>query len=77
MEFETAKKFIDLILDNNEATAQYIDALKRDVEERIGGKLYSHGDFTKLANEIFEEFVSTTCPIRISSPIVQMDALII
>ena len=29
------------------------------------------------ASEIFEEFVSTTCPIRISSPIVQMDALII
>jgi hypothetical protein len=44
-------------------TAQYIDALKRDVEERIGGKLYSHGDFTKLANEVFEmtkEMISAT-----------------
>lgn len=25
------------------------------MEGRIGGKPYSHGDFTKLANEIFEE----------------------
>ena len=35
--------------------AQYVDALRHDVEGRIGGKPYSHGDFTKLANEIFEE----------------------
>jgi hypothetical protein len=36
-------------------TTQYIDALKRDVEGHIGGKPYSHGDFTKLANEVFKE----------------------
>lgn len=44
-------------------TAQYIDALKRDVEERIGGRPYGHGDFTKLANEVFEvtkEMISAT-----------------
>ena len=44
-------------------TAQYIDALKHDVEERVGSKPYGHGDFTKLADEVFEatkEMISAT-----------------
>ena len=42
---------------------QYLDALKHDVEERIGGKPYSHGDFTKLSEAVFEgrkEMISST-----------------
>lgn len=42
---------------------KYLDTLKRDVESRLGRKPYSHGDFTKLTNEVFEvtkEMISAT-----------------
>ena len=43
-------------------TEKYIDTLKGDVEERTG-KLYSHGDFTRLSEMIYEkskEMISPT-----------------
>ena len=57
MEFETAKKFIDLILDNNEATAQYIDAEHSDsvIIEFIGGEPFLEID---LVSEITDYFIA-------------------
>ena len=44
-------------------TAQHIETLKHDVEKLIGNKPYSHGDFTKLSDEVFKaskEMISPT-----------------
>lgn len=44
-------------------TEQYIEALKHDVEVRVGGKPYTHSDFTKLSVAVFEmskEMISAT-----------------
>lgn len=42
---------------------KYLDALKHDVECRVGSKPYGHGDFIKLSEAVFEstkEMISAT-----------------